>query len=179
MRQPADLDSNLQTSLSNCLSDHSISSTDYAALLPNDVQSLYANCKNGTTYTIPNCPICSTGATFTRVCDTDFGSGTAGEHGAGVVSHLLGTIAYSFEDCVAACDNFNSQQVFFGRQNMDGTGTGMWCYAMSWQSGLSSSYQAYGANCWLKNDTLADMSLAFGAQGVHSAVLSTDAVYTN
>lgn len=170
------ISSNLQTSLNNCLAGNSISSTDYAALAPTDVQSLEDSCQNGTTYAIPICPICTKSAVYTRVCNTDLPPDIQGARGKS--SHLLGIMAYTIEDCIGACDNYNQQQVWSERQYLDGTGEGMWCYSVTWFPDMSEQYESTGGNCWLKNDTLASLSDARTVDGAVSAILLSDAVYS-
>jgi len=55
-----------------------------------------------------------------------------------------------------ACDSFNAFQIWYGRQNSQGTGAENLCYSLSWNAALNDAVSGLGANCWLLNDTIAN-----------------------
>jgi hypothetical protein len=104
------------------------------------VDSLAHNCTNGDTYTS------YWGQVFTKTCDVDYTSGLAAS-GGGVIGDIVAITAFTIEDCFNACSARNYDVQRFGN--------GDTCLAVSWSWDLKNSTVDQGANCWLKNATLA------------------------
>jgi hypothetical protein len=122
--------------------------TNYSAPAPSAISWLFLNCPalNGLTYTNA-----FTGDKYAQFCGQDFTSGLPAE-GGGVISDIAGIIAYSANDCMDACSKTNS---LAARWN-----DGIQCRAITFSIDLHNASIAQGANCFLKNATIAS-----GTQG--------------
>ena len=80
--------------------------TNYAAALPADVDTLSWDCPGASSYTTSNI---SPNANFDITCGIDWAQGHDAV-GGGVVADIIGIVAYSADDCMEACANFNMFQ---------------------------------------------------------------------
>ena len=115
--------------------------TNYAAALPADVDTLSWNCPGASSYTTSNI---SPNANFDITCGIDWAQGKDAV-GGGVVADIIGIVAYSAEDCMEACANFNMFQAKWSNQTT--------CAGVTFATQLGYDYGKYAANCWLKNGT--------------------------
>jgi hypothetical protein len=105
-----------------------------------NVDSLFLDCPNlnSKAYSASN------GQHFTFTCGVAYPGGFAAYNG-GTIATLAGLIAYTPEDCAVACSTFSFYSALYGNSTV--------CAAMTFNSKLSASLAAYGANCWLFNTT--------------------------
>lgn len=115
--------------------------TNYAAALPADVDTLSWDCPGVSSYTTSNI---SPNANFDITCGIDWAQGHDAV-GGGVVADIIGIVAYSADDCMEACANFNMFQAKWSNSTI--------CAGVTFSRGLSAGYSSYAANCWLKNGT--------------------------
>ena len=133
----------------------------YTAPSPSDINLVPLNCPalNNTPYTTYY------GDTFTQICGVDLQSNVSAISGNGaVIANIVGILAYSVEDCITACSKANTYVQRWG---------GSKCNSISFGSDLSILYPGNRANCWLKNDSLAEGQQGFQNQYYMSAVLET------
>lgn len=116
--------------------------SNYTVPAVDTIDSIYINCPqlNSQTYTT------HWGSVFNPVCGFDYTGGLNAE-GGGVIADIVGTIAYTLDDCFEACSSFNGQA-----QKWDWAQT---CKSVTWLSDLKNATAGVGGNCWLKNATLA------------------------
>ena len=122
--------------------------TNYSAPVPSAVSSLFLDCPALNSQSYTNTLF---GDKYTQFCGQDFTGGLAAK-GGGVIADLVGIIACSVSDCMDACSNVNN---LANRWN-----DGIQCQAMSFSIDLQRASEGLGANCWLKNATIAS-----GTQG--------------
>jgi hypothetical protein len=105
-----------------------------------DVDTLFLDCPNlnSTAYSATN------NEHFTFTCGVAYPGGFSAYSG-GTIATLAGLIAYTPEDCAVACSTFNFYSALYGNSTV--------CAAMTFNSKLSATLAAFGANCWLFNTT--------------------------
>jgi hypothetical protein len=116
--------------------------TNYSAPAPSAISSLFLNCPalDDLSYTA------FTGDKYTQFCYQDFNAGLPAD-GGGVISDIAGIIVYSANDCMDACSQTNSFA--------DQWKTGIRCRAITFAIDMHNKIISQGANCWLKNATIA------------------------
>jgi hypothetical protein len=104
------------------------------------IDSIYTNCPDAETQ--PRTTYWK--EIYTVDCYIDY-TQSLPANGGGEIGDIAGIIAYSLDDCIAACSYSNQQQL------EDATR----CKAVTWRNDLKNVTADFGANCWLKNATLA------------------------
>lgn len=118
----------------------SVGSTSTSTIAPvtSGVQGLAAN---SCTFKDPRTYRARGGATFVEYCFTDWPNGVAASNGRGKVKDLKYTIAYTFEACMEDCVEYNDS----------GGTSGVRCFAVTYNSNLTSAISGQGGNCFLKD----------------------------
>jgi hypothetical protein len=115
--------------------------TNYLAALPQNVRTLAWDCPNLSTFTTNNL---LQNQAFVVTCGIDYNSNRAAVQG-GIVSDVVGILAYSAQDCMEACSNLNAFGATWGFPTK--------CAGITFSQAMSSLWASFGANCWLKNGT--------------------------
>ena len=115
---------------------------------PSAVSSLFLDCPALNSQSYTNILF---GDKYTQFCGQDFTGGLPAK-GGGVIADIAGIIAYSASDCMDACSIVNN----LSNRWKDG----IQCQAISFSTDLHHASRSLGANCWLKNATIAS-----GTQG--------------
>ncbi|KIX03479.1 uncharacterized protein Z518_07032 [Rhinocladiella mackenziei CBS 650.93] len=120
---------------------------NYTVAAASTVSSLQMNCPS-----IDN-SLYSTHAqqSFQIYCNHDFWADLPAASG-GVIRNWAAIVAYTVHDCIEACSALNVQA--------DASGVNVRCRAMTFRRDLESQFDSSGGNCWLKNDTIADLGQA-------------------
>ncbi|KAI1457820.1 hypothetical protein F4805DRAFT_457500 [Annulohypoxylon moriforme] len=105
--------------------------TNYTAASPSDVETLYVDCPNLEDTSIED----RSSSSYQVKCGKRIPPGRSD------VTTYSASIAYSLEDCINACAQWNWWT------------TGSYCVAVSWCQDMSYSWNYEGANCWLFNDS--------------------------
>ena len=114
---------------------------NYAPDLPQSVATVQWDCPGMSSYTTVNC---NPNQQFNVTCGIDFGNHNPANEG-GVVADIIGIVAYSAADCMEACANMNGFVPTYGYT--------VTCAGITFAQEMSTVYNEYGANCWLKNGT--------------------------
>jgi hypothetical protein len=99
---------------------------------------------------------------FTTSCGVSIHN-TRFAEGGGIVWDITSSIAYSWQQCAGACATHNEVVRHNGVENADQ------CWAIVFHSNLKDVVADRGANCWLKNATLAKGETAYADDNAISA----------
>ena len=90
--------------------------------------------------------------TYVTYCGVDFSNHVVSSLDQLLLVDILGITAYTLGDCLQACSDLNAYNEGLSRLSI------MYCRSVLFGTDIRSLIASVGANCWIKNGTLANIN---------------------